>query len=466
VPDLDARELARMLGQPGLRAHFVGIGGAGMAPLASIAADRGWTVSGCDLGSSVVTRELGERGIAVAQGHDPSHVADAQLIVASSAVPPDAPEMAAARAGGVPIVKRAALTGGLTRLARAVCIAGTHGKTSTTSLTAAMLLGAGVDASVLVGAPVPGIGVGGRSGRSDVMVVESDEFDRSFLNFRPYVAVVLNLEPDHLDYFGDLAAIDEAFRQFLALVPPGGRAIVAADDPGAQRVAPPDATTFGLTEAADWRAVDVRANDVGGSDFRIDAPSGRHIPVRLAIPGLHNVRNALAAAAACDALGVDPARGVPALETFLGARRRFELKGDVGGVAVYDDYAHNPAKVRAALAGARTRTRGRLWCLFQPHTFHRTASLFEDFARSFAEADRLVLLPIYSPAGREPPMPEMTSERLAAATGHPAVATVPSFEAAADLVTAEARPGDLVITMGAGDVTLLAPILLERLSAR
>jgi len=325
---------------------------------------------------------------------------------------------------------------------------------------------AGVDASVLVGGAVPGIGVGGRSGRADLLVVESDEFDRSFLSFRPYVAIVQNVEADHLDYYGDLAAIEAAFRAFLALVPPGGRSIVGLDDPGAMRVAPPDATTFGLAEGADWRATELRPNEVGGTDFELIAPGRRRLSARLAMPGEHNVRNALAAAAALDALGVDPASGLAALADFPGPRRRFELKGEVGGVAVYDDYAHNPTKVRAALAGARTRTRGQLWCLFQPHTYHRTWSLFDDFARSFGQADRVLVLPIYSPAGREEPIPEVSSERLVAAMRHRSARAVGSFDEAAELVAAEARPGDLVVTMGAGDVTRLAPAIVARLAAR
>jgi UDP-N-acetylmuramate--alanine ligase len=232
------------------------------------------------------------------------------------------------------------------------------------------------------------------------------------------------------------------------------------------RVAPPDAVTFGLADGADWRAIDPRPHDVGGSDFQVAAPDGRRFAVRLAIPGLHNVSNALGAAAACDAVGVDPARGVAALAEFQGAKRRFERKGEVGGVTVYDDYAHNPTKVRAALAAARTRTSGQLWCVFQPHTYHRTASLFDGFAASFDEADRVLVLPIYSPAGREQPIPEVTSERLVEAMRHRDARYVASFDEAAEAVEAGARPGDLVMTVGAGDVTLLAPRLVERLAAR
>lgn len=462
MAELDAAALAELLDRRGLRAHFMGVGGAGMAPLATIAADRGWAVDGCDLGESGVTRDLVGHGVPVAFGHDPSHVATADLLVASSAVPADAPEMAAAHARGIPIVKRAVLTGAMTYRARALCVAGTHGKTSTTSMAAVLLLGAGVDASVLVGAPVEGIGVGGRAGKDDVLVVESDEFDRSFLSFRSQVAVVLNVEADHLDYYRDVDEIEDAFRAFLRGAP---AAIIGADDPGAMRVAPPGAVTFGFGEGADWRAVDVLADAVG-SGFIARGPGGREIPVRLAVPGRHNVANALAAIAGVDALGVDPGRGLQKLASFRGAARRFELKGEVGGVAVYDDYAHNPAKVRAALEGARQRTSGRLWCVFQPHTFSRTATLFDDFAAAFGEADRVLVLPIYSPVGRERPMPEMTSARLVAAMEHEGACTVAGFDEAAEVVAHDARPGDLVMTVGAGDVTLLAPRIVARLAAR
>ena len=461
----DADALVPYLDRTGLAAHFVGVGGAGMAPLAAIMAEAGWRVSGCDLSGSAITRQLAASGIRVARGHDPGHVAGQELLVISSAVPADAPEVAAARAAGIPVVKRAQLVGALTRRTRAICVAGTAGKTTTTAMTAVALMGAGADPSVLVGGAVAGVGVGGRAGRGDLLVVESDEYDRSFLNFRPHVAVVTNVEADHLDCYADLADIQAAFRAFLSAVPADGATVVCADDPGALAVAPRGAIAYGESEAADWRVRALRPSEAG-TEADVEAPDGRGVPLRLAVPGRHNVLNAVAALAVCDVLGADLEAAAAALAEFRGAARRFELKGVVGGIAVYDDYAHHPTKVRAALAGARQRARGRVWCLFQPHTFHRTASLWDDFLTAFADADQVVLLDIYSPPGREPPMPDVTSGRLAAAMRHPAARYAQSPDAALDLIAAETRRGDLVVTMGAGDVTALGPRLLERLAAR
>ena len=461
--DADAQiaHLLKLLDRPGTRAHFVGVGGAGMAPLAAIALDRGWRVSGCDKSPSTITDALATRGLSFQVGHAADHSADQELVVASSAVPNDEPELRAARAAGAAVVKRAELVGALTRRSRAICIAGTHGKTTTTSMTAVALVAAGADPSALVGAAVPGLGVGGRSGRGPWLVVESDEFDGSFLRFRPEIAVVTNVEADHLDYYRDLEAIDEAFRRFLALIGPEGRAIVCADDPGALRVAPPGAITYALDADARWRARDMRPNRRGGHDFSVEG-----VPVSLAVPGRHNVQNALAALAVCGEIGVDLAAAAEGLAEFRGAARRFEPKGEVGGVAVYDDYSHHPTEVRVALAAARQRAIGRVWCLFQPHTYHRTAALFDDFVHAFAEADRVLMLDVYSPAGREPLIADVSSDRLVAAMPHPNARHARSFDEAAAIVADEAREGDLVLTMGAGDVTRLAPIVLERLDAR
>jgi UDP-N-acetylmuramate--alanine ligase len=461
-PDLAA--LAELLDRPGTRSHFVGVGGAGMAPLAAIVADRGWRVTGCDLGSSEVTARLQADGVPIERGHDPGHVIDQELLVVSSAVPSDAPEVAAAVAAGVPVVKRARLIGALTRRTRALCVAGTAGKTTTTAMCAVGLLGAGLDPSALVGAAVPGIGVGGRSGRGDVFVVEADEFDRTFLSFRPLVAVVTNVESDHLDYYGSREAIDAAFRQFLDLLPPDGQAVVCLDDPGARAIAPPGALGYGTAPGCDWRAEAIGPTEDGGTRFVALGPE-RRLEVRLRLPGRHNALNALAAIAACTRLGADPDAVVAALAGFEGAARRFERKGEARGVAVYDDYGHHPTKVRASLAAARQRAgRGRVFCVFQPHTYHRTMSLFDDFAGAFGDADRVVVLDIYSPAGREEPIAGVDARRLVAAMPHRGASYAASFEEAADLVAAEARPGDLVVTMGAGDVTRLARPLLERLA--
>jgi UDP-N-acetylmuramate--alanine ligase len=456
--------LAALLDRPGTRAHFVGIGGAGLAPLASIVAERGWSVSGCDLGESEVTAQLASRGIRVALGHDAGHVEGQELLVISSAVPPDAAEVVAAELAGVPVVKRHPIIGALTRRTRALCVAGTSGKTTTTALCAAGLLAAGLDPSALIGASVAGIGVGGRAGRGDVFVVESDEFDRTFLAFQPHVAVVTNVESDHLDYYGTRAAIDEAFRQFLSALPRPDHAVVCGDDPGALAVAPAGAVRYGAGPACDWRATSIEPTADGGTAFVASGPDGAARPVRLRLPGRHNVLNALAAVAAAERLGADLDQVVEGLAGFAGAARRFERKGEARGVAVYDDYGHNPSKVRAALASARQRAgAGRVWCVFQPHTYHRTMSLFDDFAAALGGADHLLVLPIYSPAGREQPIPGVSGERLAAAVRGPEVQFVASFDEALEAVASGAGAGDLVVTMGAGDVTRLARPLLERL---
>ena len=465
MDDAAIERLAGLLDRPGTKAHFVGIGGAGLAPLASIVADRGWAVSGCDLGESEVAAQLKARGIPVALGHDGSHVAGQELLVISSAVPLDAPEVAAAERAGVPVVKRHPIIGALTRRTRALCVAGTSGKTTTTAMCASGLIAAGLDPSALIGAAVAGIGVGGRAGRGDVFVVESDEFDRTFLAFRPHVAVVTNVESDHLDYYGTREAIDEAFRQFLAALPRPENAVVCGDDPGALAVAPTGAVRYGTGAECDWRAEEIAPTEDGGTRFIAVGPDGGKRAVRLRLPGRHNVLNALAAIASAERLGADLDGVIEGLAGFEGAARRFEKKGEARGVAVYDDYGHNPSKVRAALASARQRAgSGEVWCVFQPHTYHRTMSLFDDFAAALRGADHLLVLPIYSPAGREEPIPGVSGELLAKAVKGQDVRYVGSFDEALDVVDGGARAGDLVVTMGAGDVTRLARPVLERLA--
>jgi UDP-N-acetylmuramate--alanine ligase len=465
VDEAALERLAALLDRPGTRAHFVGIGGAGLAPLASIVADRGWAVSGCDLGESEVATQLKARGIPVAIGHDGAHVDGQELLVISSAVPADAPEVVAAERAGVPVVKRHPVIGALTRRTRALCVAGTSGKTTTTAMCAAGLIAAGLDPSALIGAAVAGIGVGGRAGRGDVFVVESDEFDRTFLAFQPYVAVVTNVESDHLDYYGTREAIDEAFREFLAALPRAENAVVCGDDAGAVAVAPAGAVKYGTAQGCDWRARAIKPTDDGGTRFVASGPDGHDRPVRLRLPGRHNVLNALAAIAAAERLGADLDGVVAGLAGFEGAARRFEKKGEARGVAVYDDYGHNPSKVRAALASARQRVgHGRVWCVFQPHTYHRTMSLFDEFASALGDADHVLVLPIYSPAGREQPIPGVSGEGLASAIERADARYVASFGEAIEALDRGARAGDLVVTMGAGDVTRLARPVLERLA--
>ncbi|TAK20213.1 MAG: UDP-N-acetylmuramate--L-alanine ligase [Chloroflexota bacterium] len=459
----DRLALDHLFARVGARAHIVGIAGAGTAPLAILLADQGWRVSGCDRTRTATTEILEARGILVSGGHDAAHVDGVDIVIATSAARDDVPDVSAARARSIPVVKRAAALGALTRRKRTICVAGTAGKTTTTAMVAAAMIGAGLDPSAMIGSDVPGMTLGARAGASEWFVVEADEFDRSFLQLTPDIAIVTNVEADHLDYYGSLDEIEAAFRAFLCLVP-ASRVIACADDAGARRVAPEGATLYGTSDESDWRVRSIDLTDDGGSSTRLTV-AGRDLQLRLRMPGRHNAMNGVAALAAAVTAGADPSAASDALAEFAGARRRFELIGRARGVSVYDDYAHHPTKVRACLAAARQVARGRVFCLFQPHTYHRTASLFDDFAKSFSGADRALLLDIYSPVGRETPIVGVDSARLADAARQSGVAYCDSPAHAIAILASECRDGDVVVTMGAGDVTLLAPAIVDALAA-
>ncbi|MBI2939011.1 MAG: UDP-N-acetylmuramate--L-alanine ligase, partial [Chloroflexi bacterium] len=393
-----------MMARAGGRVHFVGVGGTGMSGLALLTQAEGCTVSGCDLQLSAVTDDLVQRGIRVFPGHDFAHADGIDLLVVSSAVLADNPDVIRARARAIPVVKRAELLGELTRRRRTLAIAGTHGKTTTTAMLTLILTTAGLDPGALVGGVVPELGSGARVGRGPHLVVEADEFDGSFLRFSPWVAVITNVEADHLDYYHDLAAIEEAFGQFASLVPRDGRLIVCGEQAGSRRCAArarSPSWTYGFGDAVDWQAADVQPNARGGNDFTALYQGAEYARLSLRIPGRHNVLNALAATAASHVAGAGPEAASRTLATFDGVRRRFELKGMVGGVAVYDDYAHHPTEIAVVLQAARERRPRRLVVLFQPHTYNRTRALFADFVRALSMADRVVVADIYMPAGRE-----------------------------------------------------------------
>lgn len=437
------------------RVHFVGVGGVGQNAIARVLLEAGLPVSGSDLQASDAIRDLEKLGARVAVGHEAAHVEGAGLVVISSAVPPDNPEILRAGELGIPVVKRAELLGEMTRNRASICVAGTHGKTTTSAMIALALARAGLDPTVLVGGTVPALGAGGRFGRGPHLVAEADEFDGSFLRFSPSVAVVTNVEADHLDFYRDLAAIVETFQAFVGRVPADGHLIACHDDPVAAGLGAYTAgrtTTYGLEPGADWQAVNVEPNQTGGNDFTALLDASEFGRFRLAVPGRHNVANALAGVAVGHLCGVSAEALAEALAAFGGVRRRFELKGAVRGVDVYDDYAHHPTEIVATLRAARERHRGRLWCVFQPHTVNRTKALFDDFARAFGDADRVLVLDIYVPSGREKVSGEVTSGDLVRAMGHPGAEHVGGLEAAVRRLVAETRAGDLVITMGAGDV--------------
>ncbi len=448
--------------------HLVGIGGTGMSALATLLWQAGYTVTGSDLKPSAVIEKLRADGVSISIGHDPRNVEGSAIVVRSSAVADANVEVQRARALGINVLKLAEFIGLISQSYRTLAVAGTSGKTTTTAMLASIALEAGLDPTVIIGGVLPTLGSGAHLGSGEFLIVEADEFDQRFLHLRPEIAVVSNVEADHLDYFGSLSAIVKAFEAFVDLVPDDGWIVACADDPIAARLAerkPETSVTFGLGENADWRAVGVSRNDVGGNDFYVMAHDTLVGHFRLRIPGLHNVYDALAATVAAGRIGVDFTTAASALERFGGVRRRLERIGEAAGVVVFDDYAHNPTKVRATLAALREQHAGRIICLFQPHTFHRLASLFDDFTHSFDDADLVVVTDVYEPFGRGPGHGSRTAEDLARAIVGTAARYGGDLRSAVQTVARIARRGDTIVTMGAGDVTDAGPELLSILAS-
>lgn len=453
--------------RPGMRVHLVGIGGSGLSAVAWVLLGRHYIVSGSDQVASATTRQLAAAGAAIAIGHRAENVAGAEIILISSAVLSTNPEVQAARAAGILVVKRADFLGALMAGAEGIAIAGSHGKTTTTGLIAQILLAAGLDPSVIMGSDLPAVGRNGRAGRGPHFVIEADEYDHMFLGLRPQIAVVTNVEYDHPDLFADVAAYRAAFRRFVELLPAGGRLVVCADDAGAMAAAESASLPgvaierYGLGPA-EWQALDLRPNPLGGSDF-LAQRNGEVIGLaRLRLPGQHNVRNALAALAVCHGLGVEFDVIRQALADFGGVSRRFQVIGEAGDVAVIDDYAHHPTEIRATLAAARQRYPGRrLWAVWQPHTYSRTQSLLADFAASFGDADRVVVVDIYR--SRESESLGLGGAGVAAAITHPDVAYVAGLEEAAGFILDRLRPGDVLLTLSAGDANQIGQWVLAAL---
>ena len=443
--------------------HFVGIGGAGMSALALIAVRRGVAVTGCDADPTGAA-DLSALGVMVHAGHDPSHLDGARAVVVTAAVPVEHPELHRARELDLPIVPRkvalAALVGG----ARSVGVSGTHGKTTTTVMTTEALAAAGLHPTGLAGGRVAAWGGNALIDGDDLFVVEADEYDQAFLTLHPTVAIVNNVEADHLECYGSVEALEDAFVEFA------GRArvaLVSADDPGAQRVAAQVARAMRFGFAAD---ADVRIGEVEqgarGTEATVSWRGGRKARLRLAVPGIHNLRNAVGALAAVDALGGSLEPAIEALATFSGVGRRFERLGEHGGVAVVDDYAHHPSELAATLAAARQAFPGRrLVAVFQPHLYSRTIAHGDAMGQALAAADLVFVTEIY--AAREQPVPGVSGRQVAEA------AVKAGADARFEPVRAEVgrrvrdalEPGDVVLTLGAGDITRVAPELVRWLSA-
>ncbi len=444
--------------QPGKHAHLVGIGGVSMAPLAEVLKGNGVEITGSDMRESEAVAHLRSLGIPVTIGHLPESVEGAGCVIRTAAVHDDNPEIAAALAVGIPVFERAQAWGAIMRhYKNALCVAGTHGKTTTTSMCTHIFLAAGRDPSVMIGGTLPILGCGHRVGRGDTIIAESCEYCNSFLSFAPTVAVILNVEADHLDFFKDLEDIKHSFRRFAQLVPSTGSVIVNADNDGARSIAYGlDAFTFGLEEGAECTAASLTWKR-GLPTFDIVVQGKKYAHVSLRVGGKHNVSNALAAASAAWVLGVPGSAVEEGLDAFTGAGRRFEKKGVFHGADVYDDYAHHPDELRALLTMAGTLGYQRIVCAFQPHTYTRTAALFDQFAEVLKLADVAVLAPIY--AARETDTLGMSSEKLAKQI--PEAIPCPSLEAVAGRLAELARPGDLILTVGAGDIYLAGESLLK-----
>ena len=454
------------------RVHFVGIGGAGMSGIARIMLARGMAVSGSDARESAATAALRALGARVEIGHAATHLGDADTVVVSTAIREDNPEVVAARAGGLPVLPRAAALAAVMRGRRGVAIAGTHGKTTTTSMLTVALQHSGGDPSFAIGGNLNESGANAHDGTGDVFVAEADESDGSFLLLTPQVAVVTNVEPDHLDHYGTAKAVEQAFVDFVARVAPAGTLVVCADDAGSRRLARAaratgvKVRTYGQAADADVRVADLDTAS-GTARFRLVVHGRRRGLLALQLAGRHNALNATAAYAAGLALGFASSDLIGGLAAFTGTRRRFELKGIAAGVRVYDDYAHHPTELTAVLTAAREVARGgRVIACFQPHLVSRTKFFAAEFGAALALADEVVVMDI--DAAREDPEPGVTGALVADAVPLAAehVTYEASWSATPAILASMARPGDLVITFGAGDVTLVGPEVLLLLAER
>jgi len=449
--------------------HFVGIGGIGMSGIARVLLEEDYRVSGSDLRVSPLTEALVGLGGTVYEGHAANNIAGADLVVVSSAVPPHNPEVLAAQESGIPVVGRAQILGQLMEDRYGVAVAGTHGKTTTSAMIALILEQAGLDPTIIVGGVIPELGSNAKAGKGEYLVLEADEYQRTFLGLSPSVAVVTNIEMDHPDYFRDLEDIYQAYLEFVKLVPQEGEIFLCADDPMGQRLEEEphlaEITTYGLEPRARWRAADLAANAAGGSDFRVLASGRPQGEFSLRIPGRHNVKNGLAALAVSDYLGIDLMEAGKTLAQFRGVERRFQVKGEAAGVMVIDDYAHHPTEIKATLAAARERyPQRRVWAVFQPHTYSRTKALLSEFAASFGDADQVVVTDIY-PA-RETDDLGINSQELVAAMNHPGAHYVGPLSDVLTMLCQQLRGDDLLITLGAGDIYQVGEKVLARLKRR
>jgi UDP-N-acetylmuramate--alanine ligase len=457
------------------RIHFVGIGGIGMSGIAEVLLNLNYKISGSDLKGSAITWRLASLGAAIFEGHRAENVAGAEVVVTSSAIAPDNAEVTEARKLHIPVIPRAEMLAELMRLKYGIAIAGMHGKTTTTSMVAAVLAAGDLDPTVVVGGRVDAMGSNARLGKSQYLVAEADESDRSFLKLSPILAVVTNIDREHMDCYRNMRDVKRAFLEFMDRVPFYGMVVVCNDDPLLRRLFPQirrRTVTYGTRRGSDFHIkLDEPVHNVGESRpisrFNVGY-RGRDLgEFRLHVPGVHNILNATAAIAVGVGLDVPVEQIRVALESFSGVDRRFQLRGKVTGVSVIDDYGHHPTEIRATLAAARQCGYRKIHVVFQPHRYSRTQLLMDEFATAFDEADTLFVLDIYGAS--EQPIEGITAEALAGRireAGKPQVRYVGSFTDAVESAVGGAGEGDMILTLGAGSVSQLGPMILEKLEAR
>ena len=452
-------------------AHFIGIGGIGMSGIAEILLNLGFKVSGSDLRRGPVTDRLAQMGANIYEGHNASNIAGATVVVTSSAVSASNPEVLEARAHKIPVIQRAEMLAELMRLKYGIAIAGMHGKTTTTSMVASVLAAGGLDPTVVVGGRVDALGSNAKLGSSQYLVAEADESDRSFLKLSPILAVVTNLDREHMDCYRDMADVEQAFLTFIDKLPFYGAVTACIDNPLLAAILPRAQRrvfTYGVAPGADYRLefVDAKRDSVAAGQgsfarFQVVTALEQLGPFELHVPGHHNVLNATAAVAIAHQLDINAEKIAEGLSHFRGVDRRFQLRGKACGVTVVDDYGHHPTEIRATLAAARECGYKKIHVVFQPHRFTRTLDLMDQFTGAFRDADTVIVLPIY--AASEQPIPGVTAERLAAKIEGPQVQFAPDFPAAIAAVAAQAHEGDLILTLGAGSVSQLGPQILAGL---
>lgn len=457
--------------------HLIGIGGSGLSAIARLLKEMGYAVSGSDRAETPFLSDLRSVGVTISLGHSPQNVADADLVVRSSAIPDDNPEVVAARTAGIPVLKRADFLGRLMAGKTGIAVAGTHGKTTTTAMLAWLLTALGQEPSFIVGGVLNNLGVNARAGKGKTFVIEADEYDRMFLGLKPVIEVVTNVEHDHPDCYPSPTDFQAAFAEFVKLLPSDGILVACAENTGAAallaeaRKIGRKTVAYGIGEqlpvsSEQWAlAKNVKANERGG--FSFEALATRHSPapsaaegplVTLQVPGRHNVLNALAALVVVSLLGLSLEAAAQALGQFTGTGRRFEVRGEANGIVVIDDYAHHPTEIRATLAAARSRYADRrIWAVWQPHTFSRTQTLFDQFTHAFADADQVIVTEIY--AAREP-IQDYSAAQVVQAMPHLSAQFIPDLPAVSDYLVSHLRPGDVLLVLSAGDADLVSTQVL------